>query len=74
MGYIDVSLLMNLNRFAFYARTVCRKMSGTGYSPDIFHAISKPLPSRYKSMKMSVLTLLCRPASLCQVANHVMFL
>lgn len=53
-GYIDVSLLMNLNRFAFYARTVCKKMSGTGFSPDIFHAMSRPPPSRLKSMEMSV--------------------
>lgn len=50
---------MDLNRFAFYARTVCRKMSGTGFSPDIFHEISRPPPSRYKSMEMSVLSLRC---------------
>ena len=59
LGYVDVSLLMSLNRFAFYARTVCRKMSGTGFSPDIFHAVSRPLLSRCKSMKMSALSLRC---------------
>ena len=50
---------MNLNRFAFYARTVCKKMSGTGFSPDIFHAIPRPPPSRHNSMEMSALSLRC---------------